>query len=61
MDKKEYFNRLSLERINFLFDEYTQFADDNFRPSVYFFKFLAVKPDLEKESKIKIFKTISQY
>lgn len=58
MDKKEYYNKLSLERINFTFEEYGKYPDETFHPSVFFFKFLAMKPDLEgKKSshKLKLF------
>jgi hypothetical protein len=57
MDKKEYFNRFSLERINFMFDDYKRYPDDKFHPSVFFFKFLAMKPDYEgrKTTKLKIY------
>ena len=54
IDKKEYYNKLDLERINFIFDEYSKYPDEHFQPSVFFFKFLAVKPDInETETKIK--------
>lgn len=49
MNKKEYCNKLGLERINFQFDEYGVYPDESFQPSIFFFKFLAMKPDLEKE------------
>ncbi len=51
--KKEYFNKLGLERINFQFDEYGEYPDDDFQPSIFFFKFLANKPDYEKENSEK--------
>lgn len=51
--KKEYFNKLGLERINFQFEEYGDYPDDSFQPSIFFFKFLAIKPDLEKENQEK--------
>ena len=51
--KKEYFNKLGLERINFQFEEYGEYPDDAFQPSIFFFKFLAIKPDLEKENNEK--------
>ena len=35
--KKEYFNKLGLERINFQFDEYGEYPDDDFQPSIFFF------------------------
>ena len=47
---KEYLNCLSLEKINFQFDEYGNYPDDVFQPSIFFFKFLANKPDYEKEN-----------
>ena len=53
-DKKDHHNRLSLERINFEFDEYAKYPDEQFQPSVFFFKFLAVKPDYEIEKKHKV-------
>ncbi len=55
--KKEYYNRFSVERINFLFDEYAQYPDENFNPSIFFFKFLSIKPDYEgkKIQKLKVF------
>ena len=49
-NKKEYCNKLGLERINFQFEEYGNYPDDSFQPSIFFFKFLAIKPDLEKEN-----------
>ena len=52
-NKKEYFNKLGIERINFQFDEYGNYPDDTFQPSIFFFKFLAIKSDLEKENKEK--------
>ena len=50
---KEFYNKLSLERINFLFEEYGEYPNDDFQPSIYFFKFLANKPDYEKENQEK--------
>jgi len=50
---KEYLNVLSLEKINFQFEEYGDYIDDNFQPSIFFFKFLANKPDYEKENSEK--------
>ena len=50
---KEYLNCLSLEKINFQFDEYGVYPDDSFQPSIFFFKFLANKPDYEKENSEK--------
>ena len=47
------FNKLSLRRINFQFDEYGEYPNDDFQPSIYFFKFLANKPDYEKENSEK--------
>ena len=47
---KEYLNCLSLEKINFQFEEYGNYPDDSFQPSIFFFKFLANKPDYEKEN-----------
>ena len=47
---KEFYNKLSLERINFLFEEYGEYPCDDFQPSIYFFKFLCNKPDYEKEN-----------
>ena len=61
---KEFYNKLSLERINFQFEEYGEYPNDDFQPSIYFFKFLCNKPDYEKEnqergkictSKLKLF------
>ena len=46
---KEFYNKLSLERINFQFEEYGEYPNDDFQPSIYFFKFLTNKPDYEKE------------
>lgn len=54
MDKKEYFNKLSIERINFKFEEYEMYPEINFKPSIFFFKFLCVKPDLKKECKLSL-------
>ena len=50
---KEFYNKLSLERINFQFEEYGQYPNDDFQPSIYFFKFLCSKPDYEKENQEK--------
>ena len=50
---KEYLNVLSIEKINFQFEEYGDYIDDNFQPSIFFFKFLASKPDYEKENSEK--------
>ena len=50
---KQYLNCLSLEKINFQFDEYGEYPDDSFQPSIFFFKFLANKPDYEKENSEK--------
>ena len=50
---KEFYNKLSLERINFQFEEYGQYPNDDFQPSIYFFKFLCNKPDYEKENQEK--------
>ena len=50
---KNYLNCLSLEKINFQFDEYGEYPDDTFQPSIFFFKFLANKPDYEKENSEK--------
>ena len=47
------YNKLSLRRINFQFDEYGEYPNDDFQPSIYFFKFLANKPDYEKENSEK--------
>ena len=61
---KEFYNKLSVERINFQFEEYWEYPNYDFQPSIYFFKFLANKPDYEKEntekgkscsSKLKLF------
>ena len=50
---KEFYNKMSLERINFQFEEYGEYPNDDFQPSIYFFKFLANKPDYEKENQEK--------
>ena len=50
---KEFYNKLSLERINFQFEEYGEYPCDDFQPSIYFFKFLCGKPDYEKENSEK--------
>ena len=50
---KQFYNKLSLERINFQFEEYGEYPNDDFQPSIYFFKFLANKPDYEKENSEK--------
>ena len=34
---KEYLNVLSIEKINFQFEEYGNYPDDNFQPSIFFF------------------------
>ena len=61
---KEFYNKLSVERINFQFEEYWEYPNYDFQPSIYFFKFLANKPDYEKDktdkgkvytSKLKLF------
>ena len=48
-NKIEYFNKLSLERINFEFDCYGTCKDENLQPSILFFKFLCIKPEQEAE------------
>ena len=48
--KKDYFNKLGLERINFQFDDYGEYPDEEFQPSIFFFKFLSGKPEYEKEN-----------
>ena len=50
---KEFYNKLSPERINFQFEEYGEYPNDDFQPSIYFFKFLCNKPDYEKENQEK--------
>ena len=50
---KEYLNVLSIQKINFQFEEYGDYPDDVFQPSIFFFKFLANKPDYEKENSEK--------
>ena len=50
---KEYLNILSIEKMNFQFKEYGDYPDDVFQPSIFFFKFLANKPDYEKENSEK--------
>ena len=50
---KEFYNKLSLERINFQFEEYAKYPNEDFQPSIYFFKFLCNKPDYEKENSEK--------
>ena len=50
---KEYLNILSIEKINFQFSEYAEYPDDVFQPTIFFFKFLANKPDYEKENSEK--------
>ena len=50
---KNYLNCLSLEKINFQFEEYGEYPDDSFQTSIFFFKFLANKPDYEKENSEK--------
>jgi hypothetical protein len=49
--KKEYFNKLSLERINFKFEDYQIYPEHNMKPSIFFFKFLCPRPDSEKDCK----------
>ncbi len=49
IEKKEYYNKLSIERINFKFEEYQMYPEINFRPSIFFLKFLCIKPELRKE------------
>jgi len=56
IEKMEYHKKLSIERINFKFEEYEMFPEVNFRPGIFFFKFLCVKPDLRKECILYIFK-----
>ncbi len=48
IDLEEYCSKLSIERINFQFEKYGKYPDDYFQPSVYFYKFLAVKPEYIK-------------
>ena len=45
----EYHNKMSIERINFMFDEYGTCSDVSLQASALFFKFLAIKPDLEAD------------
>jgi len=54
---KIYPNKFSHERINFDDDEYGFYPDENFLPSVFFFKFFAAKSDTinQKKSKLKLF------
>lgn len=61
-DKKELHNKLSLKRINFDFSEYSVYPDEQFLPSIYFFKFLAIRPEyfdnkklIKKPEKLKIY------
>ena len=49
INKKEYFNKLSIERINFKFEEYEMYPEVNLKPSIFFFKFLCPKPDIDNE------------
>ena len=35
---KEYLNCLSLEKINFQFEEYCEYPDESFQPSIIFFQ-----------------------
>jgi hypothetical protein len=46
-------NKLSTKRINFEYDIYGLYPDDNFKPSVFFFKFLAMKIGHHSERKSK--------
>ena len=47
--KKDYFNKLGIKRINFQFEDYGEYPDEDFQPSIFFFKFLSGKPEYEKE------------
>lgn len=50
--------KLSLESINFESTQYGIYPDDTFQPSVYFWKFLCVRPEYETETKKKFKKLI---
>jgi len=55
--KKTYPNKYSRESINFDYEEYGLYPDENFQPSVFFFKFLAPKSDFNdnKRPKLKLY------
>lgn len=54
-------NKLSYESITFKDEErYGKYPDDTFQPSVYFWKFLVVRPDYEKENRRK-YKKLNLY
>ena len=41
---KEYLNCLSLEKINFQFEEYGEYPDESFKPSIFFSNFWPINP-----------------
>jgi hypothetical protein len=49
--KKEYIKKLSLVKINFDFEEYGRYPDRTFKPSAFFYKFLAAKENDDFERK----------
>ena len=55
ISKKEYFNKLSIERINFKFEEYEMYPEINLKPSIFFFKFLCSRPDSNKDCNLILF------
>jgi hypothetical protein len=53
-NNKTYPNKYSRESINFDYDEYGLYPDENFQPSVFFFKFLAPKSDFNDNKRPKL-------
>lgn len=53
-DNPDNHNKLSKKRINFDYEVYGYYPDDNFKPSVFFFKFLAMKIGHHSEKKKKL-------
>jgi hypothetical protein len=51
--KKEYIKKLSLVKINFDFEEYGRYPDRTFKPSAFFYKFLAAKENEYEDEKKK--------
>lgn len=59
-ENKDLHNKLSLERINFDFEDYGKYPGEQFQPSVFFFKYLSIRPEYEEEKK-KEFKRLKLY
>ena len=47
---KEYLNCLSLEKINFQFEEYGEYPDESFQPSIFFSSFWPINPITKRKT-----------